>query len=153
MWLNIYMYIYKPIKKWAEDLNRHFFQRRYIDSQDIHENMLNDTTYQRNANQSYNEVLPHTSQNVCVSPSVVSDSLQPHGLWPTSLLCPRSSQGKNTGVGCHALLQGIFSTQGTNLCLQHCRQILYRLSHQGSPPVRIAIIKKSTNNKCWRGYE
>ena len=43
------------------------------------------------------------------------------------------SLGKNTGVGCHALLQGIFSTQGLNSGLPHCRQILYQLSHQGSP--------------------
>ena len=43
------------------------------------------------------------------------------------------SPGKNTGVGCHALLQGIFSTQRKNLGLLHCRQILYQLSHQGNP--------------------
>ena len=42
------------------------------------------------------------------------------------------SPGKNTGVGCHALLQEIFPTQGSNLGLSHCRQILYHLSHQGS---------------------
>ena len=42
------------------------------------------------------------------------------------------SQGKNTEVGCHALLQGIFPTQGSNPGLTHCRLILYRLSHQGS---------------------
>ena len=41
--------------------------------------------------------------------------------------------GKNTGVGCHALLQGIFQTQGSNLSLLHYRQILYHLSHQESP--------------------
>ena len=39
---------------------------------------------------------------------------------------------KNTGVGCHFLLQEIFSTQGSNPGLPHCRQILYHLSHQGS---------------------
>ena len=39
--------------------------------------------------------------------SVVSNSLQPHGLWPTRLLCPWDSLGKNTGVGCHALLQAL----------------------------------------------
>ena len=49
------------------------------------------------------------------------------------LLCPWDSPGKNTGVGCHALLQGIFPSQGSNLDLLHCRQILYHLSHQGSP--------------------
>ena len=44
-----------------------------------------------------------------------------HGLFP----------GKNIGVGCHALLQGIFPTQGSNPSLPHCRQMPYRLSHQG----------------------
>ena len=44
-----------------------------------------------------------------------------------------NSPGKNTGVGCHALLYGIFPTQGSNTGLVHCRQILYHLSHQGSP--------------------
>ena len=43
------------------------------------------------------------------------------------------SPGKNTGVGCHALLQGIFSTQGSTPGPPHCRQILYCLNHQGSP--------------------
>ena len=42
-----------------------------------------------------------------------------------------NSPGKNTGMGCHALLQGIFLTQGLNPGLPHCRQILYHLSHQG----------------------
>ena len=52
-----------------------------------------------------------------VRSSGVSDSFQPHRLWPTKLLCPWNSPGKNTGIGCHALLQGIFLTQGSNLCL------------------------------------
>ena len=45
------------------------------------------------------------------------------------------SPGKNTGVGCHALLQGIFPTQGLNPGLRHCRHIFYCLSHQGSPRI------------------
>ena len=45
------------------------------------------------------------------------------------------SPGKNTGVGCHALLQGIFPTQGLNTGLPRCRQILYCLSHQRSPRI------------------
>ena len=52
--------------------------------------------------------------------------LQPHGLWPARLLSPWDLPGKNTGAGCHFLLQGIFSTQGLNphlLRLLHCRQI------------------------------
>ena len=44
----------------------------------------------------------------------------------------RDSASKNTGMGCHALLQGIFPSQGLNPGLLHCRQILYCLSHQGS---------------------
>ena len=44
-----------------------------------------------------------------------------------------ASSGKNTGVGCHAILQGIFPTQGSNPGLLRCRPILYCLSHQGSP--------------------
>ena len=52
---------------------------------------------------------------------------------PSRLLCARDSPGKNTGVGCQALLQGIFPTQGSNPGLLHCRRILYCLSHQGSP--------------------
>ena len=43
------------------------------------------------------------------------------------------SPGKNTGVGCHFLLQEIFPKQGLNPVLTHCRQILYHLSHQGNP--------------------
>ena len=55
----------------------------------------------------------------------------------------RDSLGKNTGVGCHALLQGIFPTQGSNAGLLLCRWILYCLSHQGSPVGRLNIIKVS----------
>ena len=43
------------------------------------------------------------------------------------------SPDKNTGVGCHSLLQGIFPTQGSNLDLLHCKQTLYPLSHQEAP--------------------
>ena len=49
------------------------------------------------------------------------------------LHCPWDSPGKNTAVGCHALLQGIFPTQGSNLGLPHYRRILYHLSYQESP--------------------
>ena len=65
---------------------------------------------------------------VCESCSVVSSSLRPHGLHS-----PWRSPGQNTGVGNLSLLQRIFLTQGLNPGLLHYRQILYQLSHQGSP--------------------
>ena len=49
--------------------------------------------------------------------SVMYDSLQPHELQLSRLLCPQDIPGKSTRVGCHFLLQVIFLTQGTNLCL------------------------------------
>ena len=60
-------------------------------------------------------------------------TLPPRGLQPARHLCPWDSSGENTGVGCYFLLQGIFLTQGSNLGLPHCRQILHRLSLQRSP--------------------
>ena len=45
---------------------------------------------------------------------------------------PWNSPGQNTGLGSHSFLQEIFPTQGLNLCLPHCRWILYQLSHKGS---------------------
>ena len=63
----------------------------------------------------------YTGQNLsymsaCVF-SVVSDSFRPHGPWPTRRLCPWNFPGKNTGVGCHFLLQGNFLTQRSNTCI------------------------------------
>ena len=60
--------------------------------------------------------------------SVMTDSLQPHGLYS-----PWASPGQNTGVGSLSLLQQIFPTQGSNPGLLFCRQILYQLSHSESP--------------------
>ena len=77
------------------------------------------------------------------SRSVVSDSLPPHGLQPTTLFCPWDFPGKNSGVGCHFLLQRIFRTQGSNPGLPNCRQMLYRLSYQGSPLILVIKFKKS----------
>ena len=77
-------------------------------------------------------VVMYGCENESVSCSVMSDSLQPHGLQSARLLCPWNSPGKNTGVRSHSLLQ-IFLTQRMNLGFPHCRQILYHLSQQGSP--------------------
>ena len=59
--------------------------------------------------------------------SVMSDSLQSHGLWPTRFFHPWDFLGKNTGVGCHFLLQGIFPIQELNPGLPHCRQTVHIL--------------------------
>ena len=54
-------------------------------------------------------------------------------LFGTPWTSPWNSPGQNAGVGSLSLLQGIFPTQGSNPGLPHCRQILYQLSHKGSP--------------------
>ena len=69
---------------------------------------------------------------LCSIASDMSNSLQSYGLEPTRLLCSWDSPGKNTGVGCHALLQGIFPTHGLNLGLLHCR-ILYHWATREAP--------------------
>ena len=72
-------------------------------------------------------------QRGCESCSVMSESLGSHGLQPARLLCPWNSPGRDTGEDSSSLLQGIFATQELNPHLLHCRQILYSLSHEGSP--------------------
>ena len=59
------------------------------------------------------------------------------------------SLGKNTGVGCHALLQGVFSTQGLNPGLPHCRQILYHLSHWGNPRILEWVAYPFSRGSSW----
>ena len=55
-------------------------------------------------------------------------TLRPHGLYS-----PWNSPSQNTGVGSLSLLRGIFASQESNPGLPHCRLILYKLSHKGSP--------------------
>ena len=78
------------------------------------------------------------------SHSVVSDSLQPHGLYS-----PWNSPGQNTGVGSHSLLQGIFPTQGSNPGLPYCRQILYPLNHKGSPRILERVTYPFSRGSSW----
>ena len=82
------------------------------------------------------EILYNVPYACRLSHSVMSDSLQPHGLQPTRLRCLRNLSGKNTRLGCHFLLQRIFLTQGLNSCLLHLLQWQVdslTLSHLGSP--------------------
>ena len=147
--LNLMVLLYEVIKKyrWVEIIDW---------EPDTHpgsyEDMKNSGTWINNTNSStlkcyLTDVLLSVYVCVCVcvcererereterdSCSVVSDSLRPHGLEPTRFLCPRNSAGKNTGVGCHSLLQGIFPPWGSNPDRLHCRQILHHLSHRASP--------------------
>ena len=79
--------------------------------------------------------------------SVISDCVWPHGLQPARLLCPWNSPGKNTGVGSRALLQEIFPTQGLNLGLLNCSQIL---DHLGYPSHLIYQFSGSVvSNSLW----
>ena len=76
-------------------------------------------------------------------------------LWdPTNCSPPgssvhRDSPGKNTGVGCHALLWGIIPTQGSNPSLLHCRWILHHLSHQGSPRILECVAYPFSRGSSW----
>ena len=85
-----------------------------------------------------------------LSHSVMSDSLQPHGLYS-----PWNYLGQNTGVGSLSLLQGIFPTQGLNPSLPHCGWILYQLSHKGSPGilewVAYPFSSRSSQPRNWTG--
>ena len=77
------------------------------------------------------------SLSVC---SVMYDSLLPHGLQPAWLLCPWDFPVKNTGAGCHFLLQGIFPAQGSNPCLLrllHWQADSLPWGHLGSPLILI----------------
>ena len=84
-----------------------------------------------------------TCPSVSESCSVVSDSLQPHGLYS-----PWNSPRQNTGGGSLSLLQAIFPTQGSNSGLLHCRRILYQLSHQGSRSFCTALVQCHCTHHC-----
>ena len=62
------------------------------------------------------------------------------------MVCPWDSLGKDTGVDCHLLLQGIFPIQGWNLGLLHCRQTLYHLNYQGMGDTVLILILPCP---CW----
>ena len=70
--------------------------------------------------------------------------------------CLWKFSGRNTGVGCRFLLQGIFLTQGSNLSLLYCRQTLYRLCHKGSPNLSVVVDLQRCANLCctakWPSY-
>ena len=93
-------------------------------------------------------VCVHTYVHVCTHAQSLSHVLlcDPHGLQPARFLCPWNIPGKNAGVGCHGLLQGIFPTQGLNPCLLHhlhWQADSLPLSHLGSPKYYNEALKKN----------
>ena len=88
---------------------------------------------------------------VVLSRSIMSDSLQPCGLYPTRFFCPWNFPGKNTGVSCHFFLQGIFPIQGSKLHLLHllnCRQILFLWAIGEAPVEHLKLIQFSCKLHC-----
>ena len=66
---------------------------------------------------------------------------------PARLFCPWDSLGKNAGVGCHALLQGIFLTQGLTLCLLHWQMDSLSSESAGRPSILLGMLRKSSLQK------
>ena len=83
----------------------------------------------------------------CLAAKLCLTLLWPHGLYPARLLCPWDFPGKNIGVGCHFLLQGIFPTQGSNPCLLHRRWALYHWATWG------ALVCCTEHSKWWENKQ
>ena len=77
--------------------------------------------------------------NIPIFLVAVSDSLRPHGLQPARLLCPWDFLGKNAGVGCHALLQGILPTQGLITHPLLCKGGFFTNEPPGKPSIFIPL--------------
>ena len=95
-------------------------------------------------------------QSACViNHLVVSDTLRPHELWSTRFLCPWDFPVKNTGVGCHFLVQEIFLTQGSNPCLLHLlhwQADSWLLSYLGSPVIQSTEASKAGWAECFKWF-
>ena len=99
--------------------------------------------------------LRQTFKQVCAvfGHSAISDSLRPHHCSLPDSSVYGDSPGKNTGVGCHSFLQGIFPIQGSNSCLLHCRQILYHLSLHGSDSkIPLYPLESPLRNRQWHSH-
>ena len=90
--------------------------------------------------------IPQTGGCVSTFPwfSVVSDSVWPHRLQPSRLLCPWDAPGKNTGVGCHFLLQGILPDPGLELMPPALQADSLPVSHLGSPKYLLQLLEIRT---------
>ena len=120
--------------------------------------LINMMQMQRGQNCGYHSsLLPAPGDLYCHgynNSAVLSYSVMSHSSHPRDYSLPGfsvcgDSPGKNTGVGCHVLLQGIFPTQGLNPSLPHCMQILYCLSYQGSPRMLEWVIYPISRGSSW----
>ena len=102
--------------------------------------------------------IPHIPQTIYISlffaatvifESEVKVKVLSDSLWPNGLYSPWNSPGQNTEVGSLPLFQGIFPTQGLNPGLPHCRQILYLLSHKGSPRILEWVAYPFSSRSSW----
>ena len=93
------------------------------------------------------------SLNICVVLCLVAQLCltlcDPMGCRLSGPSIHRDSSGKNTGVGCHALLQGIFPVDGSNSGLLHCRQTLCGLSHQERPRILEWVVYPFCMGSTW----
>ena len=96
---------------------------------------INRTTSNKKSFEQQRKITAKHKGHLCLVGQSCPTLCDPMGCRPPRSSVHGDSPGKNTGVGCQALLQGIFPTQGSNPGLPHCRRILYQLSHQGSPKV------------------
>ena len=88
------------------------------------------------------------TQYFCLVARLYPALLRPHGLEPARLFCPWDFPGKNTEVSCHFLLQGVFLTQGSNLCLLHWQADSLPLSHRESTPDKtLGVARKAQDTR------
>ena len=99
------------------------------------------------------EWLEGISSYTMLSRSVASDSFWPHGLWPTSLLCPWGFSRQEYWSGLTCPPSGYLPNLGIEPMSPHFRWILYHLSHQGSPrilePVAYPFSRGSSQPRNW----
>ena len=133
-----------PSERWGWDKNQEILPQTLLPQWIFHPFifMSHVTSLTKKLTTATHLTLPTLPLRVCLHSKSLQSclTLQPHGRSPARLLCSWDSLGKNIGVGCHALLQGIFPTQGSNLCLLHCRQILYGWAPRGAQRVYYSLI-------------